>query len=196
MTTITDINGKKYRVREYKKYEDQEAYNEKSVFASRYQAKAYSRYDGSISLITVDSFPYVQFDSVRVGFGKDARKFIDIFSSGLLSSKIIYCTQDSLCRPPTPMLITEVATGKVIKPHIGDWYGNIINVGLIEEPEHLKVSPQKRRFKLWINATYGAYGYNVYFIELTNNKADEYVDINEFVKNASLTFIITPWSII
>ncbi len=197
MTTIVDTKGKKYRVREYKKYEDQEVYNEKNVFATQYQTKAYSRYSGSISLITVDSFSYVQFDSVRVGFGKDARKFLDIFSSGLLNSKIIYCTQDSLCRPPMPLVVsTEVETGKVKKPHIGDWYGNIINVGLIEEPEHLKISPQRRRFKLWINAYYGTHGYNVYFIELTNDQADKYIDIKEFVNNASLTFIISAWGII
>jgi hypothetical protein len=196
VTAITDTNGKKDHVRVYKKIEDQDVYNEKSVFARQYHPKTYSRYIGSISLITIDSFPYVQFDSVRVGFGKDARKFIEIFSSGLLNSKIIYCTQDSLCRTPTAIQLTEVASGKVIKPHIGDWYGDIINVGLIEEPGHLKESPQKRRFKLWISTTYGEHGYSVYFIELTNNKVDKYVDIHEFIKNASLTFIITPWSII
>lgn len=196
MTTIVDTNGEKHRVRKYKKYEDQKVYNEKRIFEGPNQLDTDSRYNGSISLITTDSLQYVQYDNVRVVLGEEESKFIKIFSSGLLNSKVIYCTLDSLCRPPTPMLIKEVETGKVVKPHIGDWYGDIIHIGLIEEPEYLKISPNKRRFKLWVNAIYGAYGYNVFFIQLTNDKVDKYVDIEEFVKNASLTFINSPWTII
>ncbi len=196
MTTIVDSSGDKHRVREYKNYDDQKVYNENRVFERPNQLDTNSRYNGSISLITTDSLQYVQYDSVRVVLGEKESKFIKIFSSGLLNSKVIYCTLDSLCRPPSPMLIKEVQTGKVVKPHIGDWYGDVIHIGLIEEPEHLKISPNKRRFKLWVNTIYGAYGYNVFFIELTNHKVDSYVDIEEFVKNASLTFIDSPWSII
>jgi hypothetical protein len=195
MTNFTDTDGKTYRIRQYKKYEDHEKYIEQNVFAKQNQPKTYSRYSGSISVITVDSVPYVQFDTVRVGFKKDARKFIDIFSSGLLSSEIIYCTLDSLCRVPSPLLVAEFSRGKVAKPHIAGWYGDIITVGSIEEPDHLKISPQKRRFKLYVNAVYGGSGYNVYFIELSNAKTNTYVDMKEFVKNASLTFITTPWNI-
>lgn len=194
--TIADKNGKKHWFREYKNYEDQEIYKEQQVFKKRYKPQTYKKYNGTISLITVDSFPYVQFDTVRIGFGKEARQFIDIFTIGLLNSQIIYCYQDSLCRPPIPMTIINANTGELITPHIGYWYGNIINVGYIEEPNHLKISPQKRRFKLWINTIHGANGYHIFFIELSNNKVDKYVDIKDFVKNATLTFMISPWFII
>lgn len=194
--SITDINGEKHHYREYKQQHDEEVYEEKNLFSGNYLTKTYTRFNGVISPMTIDSVHYVQFDIVRVCLGKEASKYIDIFSSGILNSQIIYCSRDSLCQPPKPVLKKEEITGKIVKPHIGSWYGDIINIGLIEEPKHLKKSPQIRRFKLWINATYGLYGYDVYFIELRNETVDKYIDIKEFIKNARLTYINSYGSII
>ncbi len=172
---ITDSNGKQYRVREYKTNEDQQKYKARMVFKCRYKPATYSRYSGSISLITIDSFQYVRFDSVRVGLGRDTRQYIDIFSSGLLNSKIIYCMEDSLCRPNEGLEITDVETGNRIRPDMAiGGYKYSINVGLIEEPKYLKLSPKQRRFMLWID-TRGGNGYDVYFVELTNDKVNSYV---------------------
>ncbi|MBK0403150.1 hypothetical protein I5M27_09150 [Adhaeribacter sp. BT258] len=192
---ITEGN-KRFLIRDYKDYDDKDAYFAKLVFKKKYKPKVYSRYSGEIIIVNEDNFPEVQFDTVRVGIAPNAIKFIEIFSSGILNSEILYCTLDSLCRPPSPMQMRDAKTGEIVKRYKGKTYKNYINVGLIEEPEQLKISPQRRRFKLWVDTTEGGYGYDVVLVEITNLKVDSYVDIREFVKGASLTYIVRAWGII
>ncbi|MCH8317227.1 MAG: hypothetical protein IIA88_01820 [Bacteroidetes bacterium] len=195
-TTITDTNGEKYRIRAYNDYDKQEQYNEKSFFKHQYGQENHSKYLGSIQSDTANGYNFIQFDTVRIYLLCNTKKYLSIFTIGLLSGQLIYCTLDSLCRPQTGTEARLVETGELLKPHIGNWYGHTITIAYFDEPEYLKISPQKRRFKFWVSWPNAGNGHNIFFIELTNNKVTKYIDIDEFVKEAQLTFIRTPWAII
>ncbi len=194
-TTITDTKGNNYRVREYKDFDKQKQYNEKSFFKYQYRQENYSKYHGLIQSDTANEYSYIQFDTVRIYLLRDTKNYIDVFKSGLISGQLIYCKLDSLCRPRGQMGIRNAETGELIKLHIGDWYGHTITIAYFDEPKHLKISPQKRRFKFWVS-TFAGTGHDVFFLELTNNKVSKYIDINEFVKDAHVTFIKQAWIII
>lgn len=187
MVTMKDTDGVEHTFREYETLEENLEY----AFNYHYKPQVYNRYTGLISSGEDRGFPHIQFDSIRVGFGPEARQYMPIFSSGILNSTIIYCNEDTSCKPCRRGIIEiDPKTRKEIPHDRSKGYSHYINIGEIQEPENLKESPQRRRFKLWINCT-GGHGYSYYIIELTNPTVDEYVDIKSFVQSARLTFLMS-----
>jgi hypothetical protein len=102
MITVTDINGKKFKERQYSNSERGERYVNKLAYKRIYKKQDYSRFSGRIISDTIRESVFVQYDSiVRIYLNEDNNNklYAPIFSSGLLYPKMIFCATDSLCKP-------------------------------------------------------------------------------------------------
>ncbi len=70
-----------------------------------------------------------------------------------------------------------------------------LKIGNLEEVKFLSDSPKIKRFRFWLYRPNMA-NPQVYFFELTNNKATERTEWNSFIENARLTFVKGGWIII
>ena len=82
----------------------------------------------------------------------------------------------------------------------GLFYPRILNshnlrISDLEELKFLSDSPTVKRFRFWLYHPNRA-NPQVYFFELTNEKADENTDIKTFIEGASLTFVKDGWIIL
>jgi len=186
-TTYTTSIGKKIKVKEYKTPEKEDMYKARSFFKYRYHETFYSQYAGKIvHSQTPDSASYIQFDTARIYLSKTAINYLPLFIEGVLYTQQFYCALDTSCKRTPDYLATTMSGERIINP-IENAALNIIS---FEEPQYLKKSANRRRFKVEISA---GSGFEVVFIELANDQVSKYVSIEEFSKAARLTFIGLAW---
>lgn len=182
-------NGKKIKERAYRNPEKEEAYRTRMFFKYRYKESNYSKYTGRITQEqTQNGRLCVQFDSSRIYLLKDIAQYAPLFTCGVLYPHQFYCAMDTSCKFIQPYTIIERNSGKDSVKTIAD---EALTISSFEEPRYLKVSPQCRRFKIAI--PYGAGG-SIILVELKNNTVQRYVSIDEFAKNAHLSFISVAWN--
>lgn len=177
-------DGKKKKCREYKNHDKQEAYAAQLIFKYQYKEVYYPKYTGTVLHDTANEGLYFQFDTARIYLSKEASIYTPLFLDGVLYTQQFYCALDTECVRPLGPMVTE--GGKAVNFSEGMHF----YIYTFEEPAYLRKSPQKRRFKIAIPFFDGEY---IIFIELTNNTVHKYVNIEEFAKNARLTFIIFGW---
>ncbi|WP_224996864.1 hypothetical protein [Cesiribacter sp. SM1] len=92
----------------------------------------------------------------------------------------------------SPDLLPIFTTG-LFYPRILDSHS--LRISDLEELKFLSDSPTVKRFRFWLYHPNRA-NPQVYFFELTNEKADENTDIKAFIEGASLTFVKDGWIIL
>lgn len=190
----TTQDGETILVKTYKDRERHQRYVENNLFYLKPEQQNLKKYEGVIRVDTTQVYTFFEFDTLRIYLKtSEASKYESLFSTGKLHNKIFYCARNPSCKPNSSSLIYNYYTGEKFKPQFANWSGESIRIATIEESEHLKVSPQKRRFKIRANST-GYVGYEVYFMELTNENVTTYVPVDKFIENARLSFFMSPWS--
>lgn len=170
-------------------YDRLEYRREKNFFKHHYQSSEYHRFSGNIQCDSTSTTVHINFDTLKVYLLSDARKYVSMFTSGLLSAKNIYCCLEKDCRIPIPPIRVNMETGeKVTTPRY-------LGISFFTELKYAKSRGKHRRFKLWVNSP-GMHGHDIVFIELVNRNAHRGMSFEEFVQGASLTFIKHAWSII
>jgi len=116
-----------------------------------------------------------------------------IFTTGLISGQLIYFALDSSCKPRRKMKMTNAETGELIIYKKWGWSGNLIEITSIEEIKYIKNKPTQRKFKFLVHEYNG---YDVFLMELTNEKANKDTDMEIFIKDASVSFLARIYSVI
>jgi len=179
------------------KYEQDEIKMENAFFKNQYHPKTYKKYSGNIFTDTTHGSTFVQFDSIRVYLFEGTDSLKSIFTSGLLSGQMLYCTLDSSCEA-TPEIGMYDSLGKLFIEDLWGWTGHTIEIDYFGLLTNVKSKPTERRFKFWVypykirmNG-----GNDILFLELTNENADDKTDIETFIKGAKVTFLKRGWSMI
>jgi len=156
----------------FKNQGEQENYWAEELFKQKYRKEIFDKYNGDIKIIDDNHFL----------FGNQSLELYNYKSElkSVLAKGILY-----------PQVFG-----------LGD-----IQITDFEELKFLSHSDKAKRFKLWVfskgftnsilsnNASYGA-NPTVYFIELTNKKATDKTSLEDFIKDAELTFVRRGWLII
>ena len=185
-------DGKKIWIKQYKDDKVAEMKSEQDVFKYSYCKQNYPKYAGNILSDTIHGSTFIQFDSIRVYLFSNAYIYKTIFTTGLLSGQMLYCAMDSLCRPFEDNSLTNAVNFKLIKPDLWGWTGHTIKIDRFELLNDVKSNRTQRRFKFRVFQKDSINGhYNIFFLELTNENADNNTDINTFIKGARVTFLIS-----
>jgi hypothetical protein len=193
---VETTDGKKVRIKEYKDYKVAEMKRDLYFFKYDYHEQTYPKYSGIITSDTIRGSAFIQFDSIRVYLNYGTSKYKSIFSSGLVSGQMIYCAMDSSCKPVNAALVmVRSSTGDTIVENLWGWTGHTIQIDHFEELKYVNSKSTQRRFKFWVYPGKVRFngGNDIFFLELTNDKADETTDIDDFIKGARVTFIKKAW---
>ncbi len=193
----TDVNGKKFVYKEYKNFRVAEKMRRRQIFKIRDSLITFSKYNGKLSSDTVHSSTYIQFDSDRVYLFGDANAYKELFTSGLISSQIIYCLLDSNCRPVPDWQITDTV-GRPIVQDLWGWTGHTITIDYIKLLSNVQSKGSQRRFEIWVYPFKWRMNgcNNVFFLELTNETARKSTPLSEFIKGAHITLLRQGWIMI
>ncbi len=241
MITVTTVDGKKFKERQYSDFDKGEQYIDEIVYKRIYKAQEYLKFSGKITSDTISTTlkdaDFIQFDSnerIYLEFGD--KQYISLFKAGLIYPKMIFCATDS-CKPlydyndtiisdTSDATIAKYGRPKYMEYQIkGDdtinlfhsngyskppenaldikylyifpskydryrWKGVSVTIRYIKELKYLEKSKHKRVFKFEI-AMYehccNPTDYR-YYIELENNDVGRKTKLNDFVKNAKVTF--------
>jgi hypothetical protein len=191
LKTAKTEDGKTILVRYYPDLDKRQDHQIKCVFKYQYKENSYQKYSGNIKSDTIDGMTYIQFDSLRIYLSGGAIRYKNIFSSGLLSSQMIYCENDSLCRVPKmdDSFFISIETGKQIPRNFHGWTGPEIFISNFKEITNVSSSPRKKQFRFNISHMNG---FSVYVLELTNNNKPSTFD--DFINGARVTFLKYGWS--
>ncbi len=163
-----DHNGVKHRLRDYKSYDLQQRYNDKMFIKYWYKPGKYSVDSTCIS--KTDSL--VDCDSIKVIIGPNAKDYASVFTSGLISCKLINNLYD---HKNGPRLI-DINTGKVII----DTSPKSFWIVDVHPMSYVKTTKKQKFFKLRIEQCW-------FYFELTNEKAKRKMKMKDFIKGATLT---------
>lgn len=192
-------DGKHFWSKQYKDVELGERKEDQSVFKDWYNVQSHDRYSGNITSDTINGTTFVQFDSARIYLFDETSRYKNLFTSGLISSQLLYCTFNEDCKPVEPMyVITNTETGDTLVEDLWGWTGHTIRIEYFEELQHVHSKPTQRRFKFWVYPYKMRFnGSNsIFYIELTNENANRDTDLDTFIQGAKVTFIESPWSMI
>lgn len=198
MRRVETTDGQKVWVKDYKDYKVAEEKRDQNVFEELYTEQSYPKYSGKIDFDTINNSTFIQFDSVRVYLFNGTSKYRYIFTTGLLSGQMIYCERDSSCIPQAPLVYINSKNGDTLAEEIWGWTGHTITVDYFEELSHVKSKPTQRRFKFWVYPYKRRFngGNDIFFLELTNENANESTEINAFIKGAQVTYLKKAWMMI
>ena len=204
---LTTIDNKKVRVRFYKDTDMQEAYENKHLFKRTYSKMTFEKYNGKILSDTIYNFTFFQFDSIRVYIdnipidGNQGLKYSDLIKSGLISPKIISCALNPVCIIPQDSVrkmairkdtvtFTEtfLAFDTCFLKKKYSWTGSKIYISNIKELPYIE-KKTTRVFELEHKIYHGGPIDAYYYVEITNDKADNNTSFSDFVKGARLTFL-------
>lgn len=205
--TLTTSDNKKIRVRYYEDDTKQEAYENKFVFKKHYSKMTFEKFTGKIIYDTTETFAYFQFDSVRIYIDKIPRdgnkglKYADLFSSGLIYPKIISCALNNVCIIPQDSTLKPVFHGDTLttdgiyksfdKDFLKkryDWVGSKVYISSLKELPYLEKSTT-RVFEIGHKIYHGGPTNEIYFLEITNDKANKSTSLNDFIKGSRLNFL-------
>ena len=135
----------------------------KGYFKENYKPEIHTKYNGKIDLKTVDQIDYVDYDSISVKLDPKDKSLKNIFLSGLIPGEML-----------------------------NNMYTDSVYVCCLEELTYLKTKRNRRRFRFLVFQE-NLMNPSVFLIELTNINSNKKTELNSFIKESELTFIISPW---
>jgi hypothetical protein len=167
--------------REFKNQGEQENYWAEILFEKEYKKQDYNKFNGKIEIIS----------DVKIKFeNKDLivycpKEYLSIFTTGIFYPQLILGNTENnkiLSNEEQEKLSTEERFRYNLNRN------DSFSISAFEELVFLTKSHKTKRFRFW-NIRLGFTNPQVYFIELTNEKATEETLLQEFIQNAQLTFI-------
>jgi hypothetical protein len=167
--------------KEFKNQGEQEDYWAERIFNNEYVKKEYSKFNGKIEIINDNK---ILFDNKTL-LVNCPKTYLAIFKNGLFYPQLIFGNSEN-----NKILSNE----ELNKLSQNDRFFYNINrndsfsISNFEELEFLSKSPKIKRFRFW-NFRHGSANPQVYFIELINENANSNTSLENFLKNAHLTYI-------
>ena len=188
-STIT-TSGNKVWFKEYKNPKKAEAKSNENVFLGKDSYIPLTPYNGKIFSDTSHGYIYIQYDSIRIYLYGGSVDFKSVFTSGLIYGQMLNSpgitenseNKDSLSWPLKSW----------------GWTGTAIMVSNFQILENAGSKPTERRFKFDVAVEQPfdirtIFNTSVFFLELTNNKANKKNDLETFLKGARLTYLTCAW---
>lgn len=167
--------------REFKNQGEQENYWAEIVFEKDYKKQQYNKFNGNIEIVNDNK---IKFDNKTL-IVHCQKEFLPIFTSGIFYPQLIIGNGEN-------NKILSKEEEEKLSPQDRFIYNlnrnDSFSVSIFEELSFLSKSPKIKRFRFW-NSRPGSANPQVYFIELTNEKANEKTSLEKFIQNAELTFI-------
>ncbi|MBW7674703.1 hypothetical protein [Chryseobacterium chendengshani] len=151
-------------------------------FKREYKKKSYKRFDGKITVRDNQ----VLFDDKAILFDKSDQLTVSILKQGLIYPQLLTDYQMEKFLDETTDK-TQKRFLKLQKDPKASFDVNNITVKISEMP-FLNLNDKVKRFRL-ITKNRNLPNSVVYFIELTNSKAAKNINLDEFLKDAKLTYI-------
>lgn len=170
-----DKNGRHHIVKDYPRYFNKDGGEDKFVFRTEYKQTSYSC--GNKKRFTFYGDSLFVGDSVTYFLISNSKKYIDIFRLGLISADLLrqYQPQETRVRH------INIETGKEVKE---DLSMETFGIGL-EELQNMRTKKTVRRFKYTIGMNNG---FETFYFELKNGKANRKTPVDSFIKGAHLIF--------
>jgi hypothetical protein len=174
------------------KYQRQRTSHIKNVFYQSYWTgyKIYPKNTGAVTVDTTHQSIAIVCDTFRLYLTNDAIKYQSIFTSGLISPKDIYCGIGQTCTERDDLWShiagSRSSKGKPRNP------GVYSTIDYIKEIKYTFAKPHRRRFVFHVPDNAPS-GFAVYLIELTNKKANNKTNLENFIAGATLTFYYKAW---
>jgi hypothetical protein len=167
--------------REFKNQGEQENYWAEILFEKEYKKQEYSKFNGKIEIISDDK---IKFENKNL-IVYCPKEYLSIFTTGIFYPQLILGNTENnkvFSNEEQEKLSSE----ERFKYNLSR--NDSFSVSAFEELTFLSKSPKIKRFRFW-NSRPGFANPQVYFIELTNEKATEKTLLQEFIQEAELTFI-------
>ncbi|MEI7595490.1 MAG: hypothetical protein WCK02_07050 [Bacteroidota bacterium] len=142
--------------------------------SSQIEKQEYSKYTGIITVDTIESMTFIQFDNSRVYLYIPKTKYKNIFATGLVSSQMIYCKISSNCE--------QFKSEEDGDTTIWGWDGPFIFIPMFDE---LAGTSTKRIYKFMVPRYSGGY---FFILELTNLKATKKTSYEDFIYGAKVSY--------
>lgn len=171
--------------REFETQGEQEIYWTKKLFKLEYKKQAYERFDGNILIISQNE---IQFDNKILIVHCDD-DYLGIFRLGIIYPQL------SIGFEENNMILSEEELGKKSSEEKFLYHirrNDTFSVSNIEELTYVNKSPSIKRFR-FLSFKKGFTNPDVYFFELTNEKATKSTTRSDFIKNSTLTFYKRGW---
>lgn len=192
------------------KYEKRQEKLTKAIFDNCEEGK-HKAYSGSIKVEQTNDYVYYETDSIRIylsyhffiGFLSNSdttsRQIFDdfkenycpLFERGFLTGKMFACELNDSCKFPSdiPMFTSKGDTLEPYIPKLFGYEGSTIKILNIKQKTDLN-QKKTRKFEIWavtskIETGWGSFP--VFYLELTNNKANKNTNLKEFINGARLT---------
>ena len=167
----------------------QEDYWAKELFRKEYVKQSFAKFDGKISVVDKNT---VMFDNKTLIIWAFQPDLLEIFTEGIFYPQILIGDEEN-SPIKTPEELAKLSDQERLSYKM--LRNDSLKISDFEEVKLLSKSPKVKRFRFW-NFTSGFANPTVYFIELTNDNANETTDFKTFIKNAKLTFVKSGWLII
>lgn len=173
--------------KEFKNQGEQEDYWAEKLFEEKYSKQNYKRFTGEIVIIDKNN---IRFGN-KILRGYFSPEIKSIFTQGIFYPQII--TGDSVSTKKSAKDVSKMTD--VQKVFYKMTQNDTLAIGEFEELKFLNTSPTIKRFRFWEYRSWSA-NPQVHFIELTNSTADISMDLETFIKGATLTFVKDGWIIL
>lgn len=169
----------------FKNREERENDSATELFEKEYEKQRYDTFEGKIRVIDSNT---ILFDDKTL-HGDLPPEYLSIFTEGLLYPQLLLGNADN--NPVKPDSEISLMDEKEKFAYITS-RNDTMKVYGFEELKFLRPSAKIKRFRF----RYYRQGFTnptIYFIELTNEKADADTDNETFIKGAMLTFLKDGW---
>lgn len=182
-------NSTVIEAKDFKNQGEAEVYNSKKLFEEEYTKQTFEKFKGVIS---IESKSTIKFDDKTLLIWAFEPALLKIFTDGIFYPQLILGYEENL-PVKTKKELDSLSKQKQLTYFLTR--NDTLNISDFEELKFLSKSPKVKRFRFWVFHS-GFMNPQVYFIELTNNKATKRTDIEAFISNAELTFLKAAWIII
>jgi len=167
----------------------QEDYWAQELFRKEYVKQSFTKFTGKISVVDKNT---LTFDNKTLIIWAFQPELLEIFTEGIFYPQILIGNEEN--RPvKTPEELAKLSDQERLSYKM--LRNDSLKISDFEEVKFLSKSPKVKRFR-FLNFTSGFANPIVYFIELTNENANEMTDLKTFIKNAKLTFVKDGWLMI
>lgn len=172
---------------EFKNQGEQEEYWAKQLFIKSYKPMNFDRFKDKI---IVNGSVYT-FGNENITISEEVENYNLIFKNGLLYPGIFNGNVNTKILNESE--VKELTEQQRVLYNLGRT-DNII-ISAFEECKFLNSNFKQRRFKFWLTRQ-GMLNPTVYFLELTNEKANRRTSLQSFLQDAKLTFFKEGWIVL
>jgi hypothetical protein len=183
-TNAQMTEGRKQKSKEFKNQGEQEDYWAEQLFKEKYSKQHYDKYNGDITG-NGNSFSFGDRTFIVINTSEE---ILAIFSSGLFYPSLI--VGDTKIEVKSSAELDSLSAEERAFYNMGRT--DSLTISDFEELKFLNSSPKRKRFKFWL-WQHGFANPTAYFIELSNKKATNKTNFEDFVKGASLSFFMEGW---